>query len=161
MFLTKKAQAWEKDKDDAVHKIVDISKEVKTLHIPLNSLKILQTNASNEYQSAILLEEKDGQRKICGYARGKFKDVEQHYHSTLKETLVVQKGIKKFNFFLIHIEFLIEVDMRAFPKMIQINQKPETFSRIFKTARTRKNSMLCFCDLRLNMVMICGWKKDI
>ncbi|WMV29629.1 hypothetical protein MTR67_023014, partial [Solanum verrucosum] len=48
-MLTKKAPAWGKDQDDAVHKIKDISKEVKTLHIPSDGFKILQTDASNEY----------------------------------------------------------------------------------------------------------------
>ncbi|WMV29548.1 hypothetical protein MTR67_022933 [Solanum verrucosum] len=119
-MLTKKSPAWGKDQDHAVHKIKDISKEVKTLHIPPDGLNILQTDASNAYWSAILLEEKDGQRKICGYTSGRIKDAKQHYYSMFKQILAVQNGIKKFNFFLIHIEFLIEMDMRAFPKMIQI-----------------------------------------
>ncbi|KAH0657938.1 hypothetical protein KY289_026686 [Solanum tuberosum] len=59
-MLTKKAPTWGKDQDDAVRKIKDISKEVKTLHIPYDGLKILQTDASNEYLSAILSEEKHG-----------------------------------------------------------------------------------------------------
>ncbi|KAH0729906.1 hypothetical protein KY289_001094 [Solanum tuberosum] len=63
-MLTKKAPAWGKDLDDAVCKIKNSSKEVKTLHIPSDGLKILQTDSSNEYWSAILLEEKDGQWKV-------------------------------------------------------------------------------------------------
>jgi len=35
----------------------------------------------------------------------------------------VKNVIKKFNYSLIHTEFLIEMDMKAFPKMIQINAK--------------------------------------
>jgi len=80
----------------------------------------LQTDASNESWSDVGLEAPDGQRNICEYASGKFKDAEQHYHSTFKEILVVKNGIKKFNFFLIHTEFLIEMDMKAFTKMIQL-----------------------------------------
>ncbi|KAH0658008.1 hypothetical protein KY289_026756 [Solanum tuberosum] len=53
-MLTKKASAWGKDQDDPIRKIKYISKEVKTLHIPSDSLKIMQTAASNEYSNAIL-----------------------------------------------------------------------------------------------------------
>jgi len=64
--------------------------------------KILQTDATNEYWSAFLFEEENIKRKIYGYASGRFKDAEQHYHSMFKEILAVKNGIKKFNFLLIH-----------------------------------------------------------
>ena len=112
-----------KEQDEEVQKIKEITKEVKALHIPSDGKKILQTDASNKYWSAVLFEVEDGQWKICRYASGQFKDAEQHYHSTFKEILAVKNGIKKFNFFLIHTEFLIEMDMKAFPKMIEINSK--------------------------------------
>ncbi|XP_019264775.1 PREDICTED: uncharacterized protein LOC109242371 [Nicotiana attenuata] len=100
-----------------------VTKELSRQEENSECKKILQTDASNKYWSVILFEEKDGRRKICGYASGKFKDAEQHYHSTFKGILTVKNGIKKFNFFLIHTEVLIEMDMKAFPKMIQINAK--------------------------------------
>lgn len=122
-MLKKNAPAWGKEQDDAVWKIKGISSDVKTLHIPSDGQMILQNDASNDYWSAFLLEEKEGQRKVCEHASGKFKEAEQHYHSTFKEILAVKNGIKKFNFFHIHTEFQIKMDMRAFPKIVQLNPK--------------------------------------
>ena len=73
---------------------------------------------------AVLLEEdKQGTRHCCGFASGKFKVSEQHYHSTFKEILAVRNGIKKFSFFLISHHFLVEMDMGSFPKMLHFKQK--------------------------------------
>lgn len=44
-----------------------------------------EEGASDEYWIAVLLEEIDGKRQICGYTSGKFKQREMHYHSTLKK----------------------------------------------------------------------------
>jgi len=74
----------------------------ESLHISSYGNKILQTDVSNEYWSTILFEKKNVLRKLYGYASGRLKDDEQHYHSTFKEILAVKNGIKKFNFLLIH-----------------------------------------------------------
>nr|XP_016473507.1 PREDICTED: uncharacterized protein LOC107795390 [Nicotiana tabacum] len=100
-MLKKNAPSWGEKQDEEVRKIKEISKNVKSLYIPSDGKKILQTIASNEYRSAVLFEEKDGHRKLCGYASGKFKDSEQLYHSTFKEILAM--------------------NMKAIPKMFQIN----------------------------------------
>ncbi|XP_075074559.1 putative mitochondrial protein AtMg00860 [Nicotiana tabacum] len=122
-MLKKNAPLWGEKKNEEFTKIKEIYKNVKSLYIPSDGKKILQTDFCNEYWNAVLFEEKDGQRKICGYTSGKFKDAEQNYHFTFKEILPVNNGIKKFNFFLIYKEFLIEMDMKTFPKMIQLNAK--------------------------------------
>lgn len=41
----------------------------------------------------------------------------------MKEIVVVKNDINKFNFFFIHIDFKIEIDKKAFPKIIQLNPK--------------------------------------
>lgn len=132
-MLKKKPPAWGKEQDDAVKQLKHVSQQPKKLHIP-DGKKVLQTDASDQYWSATLLEEHEGKRKNCGYASEKFKDAE-HYHSTFKEILAVKMGIKKFNFFLIHTEFLVEMDMKAFPQMIQINPKIIPNSQILRWAQ--------------------------
>ncbi|ESQ39621.1 hypothetical protein EUTSA_v10001178mg, partial [Eutrema salsugineum] len=47
------------------------------------------TDASDKYWGAILFEEINGKRQICGYKSGRFKDSEMHYHSTFKEILAM------------------------------------------------------------------------
>ena len=86
-------------------------------------LRILQTDASDEYWAAILLEEKNSKRSVCGYKSGKFKQSEAHYHSTFKEILAVKRGIEKFQFHLIVHHFLIEIDMSSFLKMLKFKRK--------------------------------------
>nr|QJS95220.1 polyprotein [Petunia vein clearing virus] len=134
-MLKKKPPAWGKCQDNAVKQLKQLAQQVKSLHIPSEGKKILQTDASDQYWSAVLLEEHNGKRKICGFASGKFKVSEQHYHSTFKEILAVKNGIKKFNFFLIHTNFLVEMDMRAFPKMIRLNPKIVPNSQLLRWAQ--------------------------
>lgn len=122
-MLKKKPPAWGKEQDVAVKRLKHLSQQSKTLNIPSDGKKVLQTDESDQYWSAALLEEHEEKRRICGYASEKFKDVEQHYHSTFKEICAVKIGIKKFNFFLIHIKSLVEMDTKAFPKIIHVNPK--------------------------------------
>ena len=56
----------------------------------------MQTDASDEYWAAALLEEIDEKRNICEYKNGAFKLSELHYHSTFKEILALKHGIEKF-----------------------------------------------------------------
>ncbi|XP_070011010.1 putative mitochondrial protein AtMg00860 [Nicotiana tabacum] len=59
-MLKKNAPPWGKKQDEAVKEIKEIYKNVKSLYIPSDGKKILQTDANNEYWSAVLFEEKDG-----------------------------------------------------------------------------------------------------
>ena len=62
-------------------------------------------------------------KNICGYKSGAFKPSELHYHSTFKEILAVKHGIEKFQFHLLGHNFLVEMDMFSFPKMLQFKRK--------------------------------------
>ncbi|XP_075099182.1 putative mitochondrial protein AtMg00860 [Nicotiana tabacum] len=48
-MLKKNAPSWGKKQDEVVRKINEISKNVKSLYIPSEGKKILQTDANNEY----------------------------------------------------------------------------------------------------------------
>ena len=84
---------------------------------------VLQTDASDEYWATALFEEIDGKRNICGYKSGAFKPLELHYHSTFKEILAVKHGIENFQFHLLGHNFLIEMDISSFPKMLPFKRK--------------------------------------
>lgn len=45
----------------------------------------LQTDSLDKRWGAVLIEEIDGKRMICGYTSGTFKLAQLHYHSTFKE----------------------------------------------------------------------------
>ncbi|XP_075080510.1 putative mitochondrial protein AtMg00860 [Nicotiana tabacum] len=54
--LKKNASPWGEKQDEAVRKIKEISKNIKSLYIPSDGKKILQTDACNEYSSVVLFE---------------------------------------------------------------------------------------------------------
>ena len=92
----------------------------------------MQTDASDEYWAATLFEEVEGKRSICGYKSGAFKPSELLYHSTFKEILAVKHGIEKFQFHLLGHNFLVEMDMSSFPKMIQIKRKMLPYPQLLR-----------------------------
>ena len=123
--LLKKASTnqWTQRETEAVKSLKAATQLLPTLQIPSHGNRILQTDASDKYWFAVLLEELKGKRRLCGYRSGKFKESESHYHSTFKEILVVKNGIQKFEFHLIGHNFLVESDMSAFPQMLNLKKK--------------------------------------
>ena len=71
----------------------------------------------------ILLEECNGKEHFIAYASGQCPDVQKHYHTIYKETLAVKNGIKKFEFHLIGLKFLIRLDNSTFPNILNFKQK--------------------------------------
>ncbi|MBA0560999.1 hypothetical protein Golob_017860, partial [Gossypium lobatum] len=63
------------------------------LRIPYDGKRILQIDASDKDWGAILFEELERKRHICGFKNGRFTNAELHYHSTLKEILAVKKDL--------------------------------------------------------------------
>ena len=110
-------------RDKTVKSLKVVTQSLPTLQIPSHGKRILHTDASNKYWSAVLLEEINGKKGLCGYKSGKFKDLESHYHSIFKEILAVKNSIQKFEFHLISHHFLIEFDMSTFPHMLNLKKK--------------------------------------
>ncbi|KAK9011416.1 hypothetical protein V6N11_044267 [Hibiscus sabdariffa] len=121
-MLRKDPPSWSSSQSKAVKVLKTKLQQIPPLQIPSDGKRILQTDASDKYWGAILFEEKDGIRRVCGYKSGRFSDAETHYHSTFKEILAVKKGISKFEFHLIGYHFLVEMDMSSFPQMLKFKQ---------------------------------------
>lgn len=77
-----------------------IAQTSSVLKILGNGKRILQTDVSDHYWGAVLIEEKGGIKYYCGHACGQFKEAGKHYHTTYKEALAVKLGIQKFDFHL-------------------------------------------------------------
>ena len=92
--LRKNAPPWSQACTEAVKKLKSLTKNLPPLKIPTMGKRILQTDASDKFWGAVLLEEKNGKRQICGYKSGAFENGEMHYHSTYKEILAVKRGIE-------------------------------------------------------------------
>ncbi|KAM7510453.1 hypothetical protein LguiB_009328 [Lonicera macranthoides] len=131
-LLKKSPPQWSEAQTAAVKALKALTSQLPNLQIPSDGQRILQTDASNEFWAAILLEEKNGVRTPCGYKSGKFKQGELHYHSTYKEILAVKRGIEKFQFHLIGYHIKIEMDMSSFPAMIQFKNKQIPQSQLLR-----------------------------
>ncbi|RYR41952.1 hypothetical protein Ahy_A08g038396 [Arachis hypogaea] len=122
-LLQKKPPPWGPEQTTAVKTLKKIAQDPPPLKIPNTGKRILQTDASDEFWGAVLLEEIDGTRHYCAHASGNFKESEKHYHATYKEILAVKRGIEKFNFHLSSYHFTVEMDNTSFPSMLEIKKK--------------------------------------
>ncbi|KAK0590074.1 hypothetical protein LWI29_022372 [Acer saccharum] len=100
-----------------------IVQDPPALTIPSSGQLILQTDASDNFWGAVLIEELNDQKRCCGHASGKFKDSQQHYHTIYKEILAVKNGIQKFDFHLRTRNFIVEMDNSSFPKILDFRNK--------------------------------------
>ncbi|KAH9668393.1 hypothetical protein KPL70_021397 [Citrus sinensis] len=122
-MLKKQCPPWGPTQTEAVKQLKVIAQSSPPLRIPTSGQRILQTDASNDYWSAILLEHTNGVRHFCAHASGQFKDSEKNYHVIYKEILAVKYGIKKFEFHLISHKFLINMDNSSFPRIFDFKNK--------------------------------------
>ena len=114
---------WDSTHTKAVQQLKKLAEKLPPLQILGPSKCVLQTDAGDEYLVVALFEETDGKWNIYGYKSGAFKTSELHYHSTFKEILAIKNGIEKFQFHLPWHNFLVEMDMSSFPKMLQFKRK--------------------------------------
>ncbi|WVY95102.1 hypothetical protein V8G54_034190 [Vigna mungo] len=99
-LLKKNPPPWGVEQTEAVQQIKKIAQNPPALKIPGDGNRILQTDASDGYWGAVLIEEIHDKKFYCGHASGQFKEAKDHYHTTYKEALAVKNGIKKFDFHL-------------------------------------------------------------
>ncbi|KAH9668365.1 hypothetical protein KPL70_021385 [Citrus sinensis] len=74
---------------ESVKQLKAIAQSPPPLRIPTSGQHILQTDASDDYWSAILLEDINDVRHFCAHASGQFKGTEKNYHVIYKEILAV------------------------------------------------------------------------
>ncbi|KAH9686106.1 hypothetical protein KPL70_014233 [Citrus sinensis] len=122
-MLKKQCPPWGPAQTEAVKQLKVIAQSPPPVRIRTSGQRILQTDASDDYWSAILLEDINGVRHFCAHASGQFKDSEKNYHVIYKEILAVKYGIKKFEFHLISHKFLINMDNSSFPRIFDFKNK--------------------------------------
>ena len=121
-MLKKQPPPWGPEQTIAIKQLKRISQSPPPLKIPTTGQRILQTDASDEYWSAIVLEKSGETETYCAHASGQFKDAKKNYHVIYKEILAVKYGIKKFEFHLISHNFLIKMDNSSFPKILDFKK---------------------------------------
>ncbi|KAH9649388.1 hypothetical protein KPL70_025965 [Citrus sinensis] len=81
-MLKKQCLPWGPAQTEAVKQLKVIAQSPPPLRIPTSGQRILQTDANDNYWSAILLEDINGVRHFCAQASGQFKDSKKNYHRT-------------------------------------------------------------------------------
>ena len=84
--------------DRAIKQLKVIAQSPPPLRIPTTGQRILQTDASDDYWSAILLKEINGVCQFCAHASGQFKESEKNYHVIYKEFWQSSMRLKNWNF---------------------------------------------------------------
>ncbi|RDX74283.1 hypothetical protein CR513_45988, partial [Mucuna pruriens] len=122
-LLKKDPPSWGSKQTNAVQELKKIAQSPPALKIPGEGDRILQTDASDNYWGAVLIEKIGDKKYYCGHASGQFKEGEKHYHTTFKEALAVKNGIKKFDFHLRSFQFEVQMDNSSFPKLLEFKNK--------------------------------------
>ena len=122
-LLKKNPPPWGPEQTKAIQELKKIAQTPPALKIPGNGKRVLQTDASDHYWGAVLIEEEGNKKYYCGHASGQFKESEKHYHTTFKEALAVKNGIKKFDFHLRGYHFEVQMDNSSFPKILEFKNK--------------------------------------
>ena len=122
-LLKKDPIPWGPEQTKAIQSLKALCKTPLPLHIPSTGHRILQTDSSDEFWGALLLEKIHTTLHYCGHASGQFSDPEKHYHISIKEILSVKYAIKKFEFHLIGHQFTIQMDNSSFPKILEFRNK--------------------------------------
>ena len=121
--MKKNSSPWSKEQTIAVKELKKIAQNPPTLKIPGTGQRILQTDESDYYWGAIMIEHEGEKNYYCGHASGQFKEAKKHYHTTFKEALAVKNGIKKFDFHLRGHQFQVHMDNSSFPKNLEFKNK--------------------------------------
>lgn len=104
---------WTEYDSVVIRKIKDEVKKLPKLGLPnANDHFIMETDAS-QYQWGVVyyaLDYLSGERKLCGYRSGTFKDAETRYSAHELEVLAVLKGIERYDIFLRPKQFTVVSD---------------------------------------------------
>lgn len=118
---------WSNQATKAVREIKPICKNLPKLKPPSQGKLILQTNASDEFWSAVLFEkgEELELEELCTYASGEFTPSQKNYFTAKKETLAIFNGIQRFELYLAPVKLLIRNDSMNFKHFMsaKLNRK--------------------------------------
>ena len=110
-MLKKKCPPWGPAQTETIKQVEVIAQSPPPLQIPTTGQHILQTNASDDYWSAILFEEINDVRHFCAHASGQFKYSEKNYHVIYKEILAVKYGRTKSQ----HVHYSLHCSQTLLP----------------------------------------------
>ncbi|KAL0282846.1 UNVERIFIED_CONTAM: polyprotein [Sesamum radiatum] len=92
-LLKKEPPPWGQAQTMALQKLKQVCQQPLPLKIPSTGHRILQTDASNEFWGAILIEEENGKKHFCGHASGQ-KRLRKTLPCSLQRILAIKYGIK-------------------------------------------------------------------
>ena len=95
---------------------------IPKLKPPSEGQLILQTDASDEFWAAVLLEKTSNENEeLCGYASGEFTEHQKGYFTAEKETLAIFNDIQRFEIYLAPKRFIVRTDSKKFQYFLKAN----------------------------------------
>lgn len=116
---------WEKEQQTAFDKMKNIMANTKTLSYFDKSLQTrLIADASPVGIGCVLIQFKEGEPNIIGYAAKSLTDVESRYCQTEREALALVWGVEKYKHYLLGTDFQLETDHKTLECLFAERSRP-------------------------------------
>ena len=121
---------WTSDHQDKFDKLKSSLSTRPILKLPdISQPFVLRTDASGTGLGAVLLQYQDGSPFPVAYASRKLLDRETRYSTIERECLAMIFGIKKFNYYLMGKEFILETDHKP---LVYLNNVKTSNDRLLR-----------------------------
>lgn len=130
--LLKKGEPWSwgPEQESALRKLVRVLADTAELQLPdLNREFVIQTDACDLGLGAVLLQEHEGALRPVAFASRSLTPAERNYSVTEKECLAIVFALRKFDYYVDGVPFVIETDHMALTWLRRLNEPSGRLAR--------------------------------
>lgn len=122
--------AWGQEQEAALRGLTKVLADTAELQLPdLNREFVIQTDASDLGLGAILLQEHGGALRPIAFASRSLTPAERNYTVTEKECLAIVFALRKFDYYVDGVAFVIETDHMALTWLRRLNEPSGRLAR--------------------------------
>lgn len=122
--------AWGQEQEAALRRLTKLLANTAELQLPdLNREFVIQTDASDLGLGAILLQEHGGALRPIAFASRSLTPAERNYSVTEKECLAIVFALRKFDYYIDGVAFVIETDHMALTWLRRLNEPSGRLAR--------------------------------
>lgn len=122
--------AWSQEQEAALRRLTKLLANTAQLQLPdLNREFVIHTDASDLGLGAILLQEHGGSLRPIAFASRTLTPAERNYSVTEKECLAIVFALRKFDFYIDGVAFVIETDHMALTWLRRLNEPSGRLAR--------------------------------
>lgn len=130
--LLKKGQSWSwgPEQEHALRRLVSVLADTAELQLPdLNREFVIQTDASDLGLGAVLLQEHGGVLRPVAFASRSLTPAEKNYSVTEKECLAIVFALRKFDYYVDGVPFVMETDHMALTWLKRLSEPSGRLAR--------------------------------